>query len=72
MTVTRRGARIDLLLSLGVIALGAAAAVVALRLPSAGGYSRIGPNVMPVAVSIVSTRSAAPMPSAEATPPLQP
>ena len=34
-----------------MIALGVAAAVVALRLPSAGGYSRIGPNVMPVVVS---------------------
>ena len=51
MTVSRRGALADLLLSLGVIALGVAAAVVALRLPSAGGYSRIGPNVMPVVVS---------------------
>ena len=51
MTVSRRGAPVDLLLSLGVIALGVAAAAVALSLPSAGGYSRIGPNVMPVVVS---------------------
>ena len=48
---SRRGALVDVLLSLGVMALGIAAAVVALSLPSAGGYSRIGPNVMPVAVS---------------------
>ena len=51
MTIARRGALVDLLLSLGVMALGAAAAVVALRMPGAGGYSRIGPNVMPVVVS---------------------
>jgi putative tricarboxylic transport membrane protein len=49
--VSRRGALIDVLLSLGVMALGIAAAAVALSLPSAGGYSRVGPNVMPVAVS---------------------
>jgi len=48
--VSRRGALIDLLLSLGVVALGVAAAAVALSLPSAGGYSRIGPNAMPVVV----------------------
>jgi len=48
---SRRGALVDLILSLGVMGLGIAAAVVALSLPSAGGYSRIGPNVMPVAVS---------------------
>ena len=49
--VSRRGALVDIVLSLGVIGLGAAAAVVALNLPSGGGYSRIGPNVMPVVVS---------------------
>ena len=48
---SRRGALVDLILSLGVTALGIAAAVVALSLPAAGGYSRVGPNVMPVAVS---------------------
>jgi len=48
---SRRGALVDLVLSLGVMALGIAAAVVALSLPAAGGYSRVGPNVMPVAVS---------------------
>jgi putative tricarboxylic transport membrane protein len=47
-----RGARVDIILSLGVIALGVAAAVVAFSLPSAGGYSRIGPNVMPIVVSL--------------------
>ena len=47
----RRGALVDFILSVGVMGLGIAAAVVALSLPSAGGYSRIGPNVMPVAVS---------------------
>jgi len=49
--VSRRGALIDVVLSLGVLGLGIAAAVVALNLPSAGGYARVGPNVMPVAVS---------------------
>lgn len=52
MSAPRRRAPIDLVLSLGVIALGVAAAVVALQLPSAGGYSRVGPNVFPVAVSV--------------------
>ena len=47
----RRGALVDVILSLGVIGLGIAAATVALRLPNAGGYSRIGPNVVPVVVS---------------------
>jgi putative tricarboxylic transport membrane protein len=48
---SRRGALVDLILSLGVMGLGIAAAVVALSLPSSGGYSRVGPNVMPVVVS---------------------
>ena len=48
---SRRGELVDLILSLGVMALGIAAAVVALRLPAAGGYARVGPNVMPVVVS---------------------
>ena len=49
---SRRGALVDVILSLGVIALGLAAAAVALSLPNAGGYSRIGPNVVPVVVSV--------------------
>jgi len=48
---SRRGALVDVILSLGVMALGVAAAVIALGLPAAGGYSRVGPNVMPVVVS---------------------
>jgi putative tricarboxylic transport membrane protein len=52
VTPTRRGALVDIILSLGVIAVGVAAASIALNLPSAGGYSRIGPNVMPVVVSL--------------------
>ena len=52
MTPSGRGARVDVILSLGVIAIGIAAAVVAFSLPSAGGYSRIGPNVMPIAISV--------------------
>ena len=51
MALSRRGALVDVILSLGVTAIGIAAAWVALSLPSAGGYSRIGPNVMPVVVS---------------------
>ena len=47
----RRGALVDVVLSLGVTTLGIAAAAVALNLPSAGGYSRIGPNVIPIVVS---------------------
>jgi putative tricarboxylic transport membrane protein len=50
-TTSRRGAVVDILLSLAVIALGIGAATIALSLPSAGGYSRIGPNVIPVVVS---------------------
>jgi putative tricarboxylic transport membrane protein len=52
VTASRPVALVDLLLSLAVVALGIGAAAVALSLPSAGGYSRIGPNVMPVVVSI--------------------
>lgn len=43
--------RTDLVLSAGVIALGGFALVTALRLPSAGGYSGIGPNAIPIAVA---------------------
>lgn len=46
-----RGARVDLILSLGVLALGIFASIIAFRLPEAGGYARIGPNFMPKVVS---------------------
>ena len=39
--------RAELVLSLGVLALGIFATVVAFRLPEAGGYARVGPNFMP-------------------------
>lgn len=45
------GARIELALSAGVLALGSFALVTALLLPSAGGYSGIGPNAIPIAVA---------------------
>jgi putative tricarboxylic transport membrane protein len=51
VAAARRGALVDLILSLGMTALGVGAAAVALSLPSAGGYSRIGPNVFPLVVS---------------------
>lgn len=51
MPSARRGARAELVVSLGVLALGIAAAVVAWRLPEAGGYARIGPNFMPKLVA---------------------
>ena len=41
----------EIALSLGVLALGIGAAVVAFGLPSEGGYSGIGPNFVPVVVS---------------------
>src|SRR5262245_5506235 len=43
--------RTELLLSLGVLALGIFATIVAFRLPEGGGYARIGPNFMPKVVS---------------------
>ncbi|MFO1315408.1 MAG: tripartite tricarboxylate transporter TctB family protein [Burkholderiales bacterium] len=43
--------RAQLVLSLGVLALGIGAAVVAFALPEAGGYARIGPNFMPKVVA---------------------
>ena len=46
-----RRSRAELVLSLGVLALGLGAAGVAWRLPEAGGYARIGPNFMPKFVS---------------------
>ena len=52
MLPSSRGGRVELILSLGVLALGMLATVVAFRLPEAGGYSRIGPNFVPRLVSI--------------------
>jgi putative tricarboxylic transport membrane protein len=43
--------RTELILSLGVLALGIVATIVAFRLPEGGGYARIGPNFMPKVVS---------------------
>ena len=43
--------RAELVLSLGVLALGIGAAVVAFALPEAGGYARIGPNFVPKVVA---------------------
>ena len=43
--------RAELVISLGVLLLGIVATVVAWRLPEAGGYARIGPNVVPRIVS---------------------
>lgn len=39
--------RAELVLSLGVLALGVGAAIVAFNLPEVGGYARIGPNFVP-------------------------
>lgn len=46
------GARTELALSGGVLALGLFALVTAWRLPSAGGYSGIGPNALPLAIAV--------------------
>ena len=46
------GSRAQLALSVAVVMLGIAAAIVAFSLPAMGGYSRLGPNVMPVVVSL--------------------
>jgi putative tricarboxylic transport membrane protein len=43
--------RAELALSLGVIALGLAAAAVTAQLPSEGGYAQIGPNFFPAIVA---------------------
>jgi putative tricarboxylic transport membrane protein len=51
MLPSTRGGRVELILSLGVLALGAFATAVAFQLPEAGGYARIGPNFMPKIVS---------------------
>ena len=45
------GSRAELVISLGVLLLGIGATIVAWRLPEAGGYARIGPNVVPKIVS---------------------
>lgn len=51
MLPATRGGRVELIISLGVLALGIFATVVALRLPEAGGYARVGPNFTPKIVS---------------------
>jgi putative tricarboxylic transport membrane protein len=51
MLPATRGGRVEFILSLGVLALGLSAAVVAFRLPEAGGYARIGPNFAPKIVA---------------------
>jgi putative tricarboxylic transport membrane protein len=51
MLPSTRGGRVELVLSLGVLALGIFATVVAFQLPEAGGYARIGPNFVPKVVS---------------------
>jgi putative tricarboxylic transport membrane protein len=51
MLPSTRGGRVELILSLGVLALGVFATVVAFQLPEAGGYARIGPNFVPKVVS---------------------
>jgi putative tricarboxylic transport membrane protein len=51
MPQATRGGRVELALSLAVVALGIGASIVAFRLPEAGGYARIGPNFMPKVVS---------------------
>jgi putative tricarboxylic transport membrane protein len=43
--------RAELVLSLGVLALGLGAAYVAFSLPETSGYARVGPNFMPKVVS---------------------
>lgn len=49
--MVRGAARAELSLSTGVLGLGVFALATALRLPSAGGYSGIGPNAIPIAVA---------------------
>jgi putative tricarboxylic transport membrane protein len=51
MSLPARRTAAELALSLGVLALGVGAAVVAFRLPEAGGYARIGPNFVPKVVA---------------------
>ena len=51
MLPATRGGRVELITSLGVVALGIVATIVAFRLPEAGGYARVGPNFTPKIVS---------------------
>jgi putative tricarboxylic transport membrane protein len=51
MAAGRPGARAELALSAGVLALGIAAATVAFGLPDTASYARIGPNFMPRVVA---------------------
>lgn len=46
------GPRAELLIALGVLAVGVAATVVAFALPEGGGYARVGPNAVPKAVAL--------------------
>jgi len=43
--------RVEVVLSLGVLALGLAAIAIAFSLPDTGGYARVGPNFMPKVVA---------------------
>lgn len=51
MGVPHRRTVAEVVLSLGVLALGGFASVIAFRLPEAGGYARIGPNFVPKVVA---------------------
>ena len=51
MTERRARSGVELGISLGMLALGIGAAVIAFALPEAGGYARVGPNFMPKIVS---------------------
>jgi len=47
MVAGRPGARAEVMMSIGMLGLGIAAAVIAFGLPETAGYARIGPNFMP-------------------------
>lgn len=51
MVRSAAGARTELVIAVGLLALGLFALVTALNLPSSGGYSGIGPNAIPIAVA---------------------
>lgn len=51
MSDPHRRTAAEVALSLGVLALGIGASVIAFRLPESGGYSGIGPNFMPKIVA---------------------
>ena len=51
MSAPGRRTLAELALSLGVLALGVFASVVAFALPEAGGYARVGPNFVPKVVA---------------------